>query len=124
MARRTGTFALFASFAGVFAALSAVFSKLAGEVDHSKWVLQLLLYALMVVANLANVALFSASLRTTTSLRAAATSVGTNIVASGVLGILLFDETVSLRWVWGVVLTLLGMALVHPSNTVRKHRRD
>lgn len=112
---------LLASLAGISAAISAVFSKLAGHVDSSRWSLQLFFYALMVVANLVNLALFSASLRTTSSLRATATAVGSNIVTSGVIGIVLFGEIVSPRWVTGVVLTLLGMILVHPT-TKKDHK--
>jgi len=121
MVRHSAANALLASFAGIAAASSAVFSKVAGQIDSKLWVLQLLCYAMMVLANVVNMAMFSAALRTTSSLRATATAVGSNIVTSGLLGILLFGEIVSLRWIIGVVLTLLGMILVHPSSN-KTHR--
>ena len=121
MVRHSAANALLASFAGIAAASSAVFSKVAGQIDSKLWALQLLCYAMMVLANVVNMAMFSAALRTTSSLRATATAVGSNIVTSGLLGILLFGEIVSLRWIIGVVLTLLGMILVHPSSN-KTHR--
>ena len=105
---------IFSAAAGTSGALSALAGKAAGTQG-------LFAYTAMAAFNVIGMLLFTASLRhTSSSFQATATAISTNIVASALLGLAFFSETLPLQWWIGAMCLCLGIFLIQPREAIEK----
>jgi drug/metabolite transporter (DMT)-like permease len=75
----------------------------------------------MVVLNSAMIPMFVAALHSRgTSVEAVAINSGVNFVMSGILGALFLAEVVTLRWMFGIFVVLVGLVLIASDDDKQK----
>ncbi|XP_071173053.1 transmembrane protein 42-like isoform X1 [Mytilus edulis] len=122
-----------AVMAGVMASLGSTFAKLAmsGDIVLSYCLLlagnhkcqqisvyiQVLFFLMIFVCNGVMWTFFTKSLQyCSSSVEATVTNTASNFLFTAFVGLLLFDETLSLRWWFGSLLILLGLMLINRGN--------
>ncbi|GIM16356.1 hypothetical protein Vretimale_18966, partial [Volvox reticuliferus] len=102
---------LLSACAGCCGAVAAVFGKAPGAFALGP-AGHVLCYVMLFTCNAAMMALYLRSLQRLPSLQATVYSNAANIIATGLLGKLLYGEALGFRWLLGVACILLGIALV------------
>ncbi|GAX82555.1 hypothetical protein CEUSTIGMA_g9981.t1 [Chlamydomonas eustigma] len=115
-------YALLACCAGGLGALAAVSGKIAGTLRTCPGVLGLvmpvIMWGLLLMCNGAMTALFIKSLTKLPSLQATVLSLSTNILATGLLGGLLFREHLTPSWFLGAACILCGVFLINKAVVI------
>jgi len=110
-----------ASFlAGTCGALSAALGKLgaagaldiAGDSGKTTLAFRVLCFGGVFLANVAMWRLYTRSLRTMPSLTSTVLNTSANLLCSGGLGVLFFNEQLQLKWVAGVFIVAAGLLLL------------
>eukprot|EP00850_Spirogloea_muscicola_P017765 SM000156S02121 [mRNA] locus=s156:18431:19392:- [translate_table: standard] len=129
MARSRAVGSLACLLAGASAALAAVLAKLAGGPElarllrlHSEELeghapkvlpaLRALCYLGMVACNVVMWSLCMIGLRVLPTLQANVQNLAANLVCSGLFGLLLFGEALSIRWMAGIICILCGVLVL------------
>eukprot|EP00898_Chlorokybus_atmophyticus_P005891 jgi/Chlat1/6302/Chrsp44S09055 len=111
--------------AGVLGALASVLGKLAGTLfpdkdTNAKVVLSVVLYAAVVGCNVLMWSVHVRGLASLPSLQATAINFASNFLAGGALGMLLFHETLPLKWWLGASCISLGVLLLNKASREEK----
>ncbi|CAH0584396.1 unnamed protein product [Chrysodeixis includens] len=112
-----------AFLAGIWASIGSTLGKLSGtaSVVGDSYLIWISLLAVMVLVNTWGVRHYLRSLDAASNSAAPTViSAASSYVISGVIGIMVFNETSSVRWWAGAMLIIIGLALVAQPRTKLK----
>ncbi|XP_050514878.1 transmembrane protein 42 [Diabrotica virgifera virgifera] len=113
----------FAFISGGLAATGSAFGKLSGLPDFEGYILiRIIFFALMLSTNTASLTFFVKALQKIASINATLISSATNYIITALFGFLIFKETTSLLWWFGISLIMIGLVLI-VSNTTKEDRK-
>eukprot|EP01057_Protomagalhaensia_wolfi_P003527 Protomagalhaensia_wolfi_Nauph_80__3526@NODE_3577_length_763_cov_38_629834_g2676_i1_p1_GENE_NODE_3577_length_763_cov_38_629834_g2676_i1NODE_3577_length_763_cov_38_629834_g2676_i1_p1_ORF_typecomplete_len127_score16_70EamA/PF00892_20/1_3e07TPT/PF03151_16/0_0032SLC35F/PF06027_12/0_0059_NODE_3577_length_763_cov_38_629834_g2676_i124383 len=99
---------------GIWGALGATFNKLAFQAEGSfnGWIPRLLCLLGGIFCSARMISCFASLLQQCTATQATLAQFASNVIATGILGHLIFNDQITIRWIIGSGLLMTGLFLI------------